>query len=746
MKRNRSNTLLPEKSTKKQVLQIGVLSAVLVFIIALMVWNTSGLNETLKRSTRQYVRDVSYQLTNDITTQLKAFEMALELTADSVPGIPNDTVLQRVLNRKADLLNFDILLVLARQGNTVPQRDDLAELGNLSGVQASFAGETSVVYTENQNLLFSAPVYRDGVVEQVIVGVCGQENVQALIQPKSFEGSGLSCIIDSSGQVVISPTDLKPFLQLDDIFKTGADARTTEAVLQMEQDLMRQASGAFEFTAVDDARLVITYHALGINDWVLLTLVPADLISGEASAYIFRSFLIVGGVSFLFTLFLFSVFWSYRKNRIRLEHIAFTDPVTGGMNNAAFRAEFPRLTEHTPPNCYVVVLLNVKGFKLINENFGIAAGDDMLKYIYNVLVRHTKEGEIAARSEADYFFLCLRENNPEEIQNRLDEIIQDINSFAQYTDIHYRLTMLQGACLADDPALDINTLQDRARIACRMQNDPEKCMFYSADLLQALRNEQELNALFEGSLQNRDFQIYLQPKVRLRDGAVCGAESLVRWFHPRRGMIYPSDFIPFFEKNDNICRLDLYVFEEVCALIRKWLDANQKLDFPISVNLSRAHFKNLNFLREFSRIKREYRIPDGVIELEVTESSFFDEQQRELVKSSIEQMHASGFQCSLDDFGVGFSSLALLQEFDVDTIKLDRHFFGDISNVKSQHVIASFIELAGKLGIHIVAEGIETEQQLAYLRQVNCDMVQGYIFSKPLPVSEFETWCRERTS
>ncbi|PWL72275.1 MAG: histidine kinase [Clostridiales bacterium] len=743
MKHSRSNALLPEKSIKRQALQIGVVSAVLVFVIALMVWNTSGLNETLKRSTKQYVRDVSYQLTNDITTQLKAFEMALELVADSVPGIPNDTILQKFFKSKAELLNFDVIAVLDQQGNITPQGSELSGLGNVSEIQASFAGETSVVYTEAQNLLFAAPVYQDGMIEQVVVGVCGQGKIQELIQPKSFEGSGLSCIVDSSGQVVISPTNLKPFLQLDDIFENGADTKTTEAILQMKQDLQEKKSGAFEFTAVDGARLVMSYHALGINDWVLLTLVPADLISGEASAYIFRSFLIVGGVSLLFTIFLLSVLWSYRKNRIRLEHIAFTDPVTGGMNNAAFRAEFLRLAEHMPPNCYTVALLNVKGFKLINENFGIAAGDDILKYIDRVLVRHIHEGEIAARSEADYFFLCLREHNPEEIQNRLDEMIQDINSFAQYTDIHYCLTMQQGACLVDDPALDINILQDRARIACKMQGAPEKCMFYSADLLQALRNEQQLNALFEGSLQNRDFQIYLQPKVRLRDGAVCGAEALVRWFHPQRGVIYPSDFIPLFEKNGNICSLDLYVFEEVCILIRKWLDADQRMNFPISVNLSRVHFKNLNFLREFSRIKQKHRIPDGVIELEVTESSFFDEQQRELVKSSIEQMHASGFQCSLDDFGVGFSSLALLQEFDVDTIKLDRHFFGDISNVKSQHVIASFIELAGKLGIHIVAEGIETEQQLVYLRQVNCDMVQGYIFSKPLPVPEFETWCRE---
>ena len=171
MKHSRSNALLPEKSIKRQALQIGVVSAVLVFVIALMVWNTSGLNETLKRSTKQYVRDVSYQLTNDITTQLKAFEMALELVADSVPGIPNDTILQKFFKSKAELLNFDVIAVLDQQGNITPQGSELSGLGNVSEIQASFAGETSVVYTEAQNLLCAAPVYQDGMIEQVVVGV-----------------------------------------------------------------------------------------------------------------------------------------------------------------------------------------------------------------------------------------------------------------------------------------------------------------------------------------------------------------------------------------------------------------------------------------------------------------------------------------------------------------------------------------------------------------------------------------------
>lgn len=248
-----------------------------------------------------------------------------------------------------------------------------------------------------------------------------------------------------------------------------------------------------------------------------------------------------------------------------------------------------------------------------------------------------------------------------------------------------------------------------------------------------------MNALFDGSVENHDFQIYMQPKVRLSDGRPGGAEVLVRWFHPQKGRILPSEFIPLFEKSDNICRLDLYVFEEMCIFLYRCMQDNREL-LPVSVNLSRVHFKNLNFLSEFVALKEKYRIPDGIIEIELTESILFDEQQRELVKETIVKMHEQGFLCSLDDFGVGFSSLALLKDFDIDTIKLDREFFMDITNSKARSIITGFIRLAKDMGIHVVAEGIETQEQIDFLKEADCELVQGYYYSKPLTVVEFEEW------
>lgn len=233
--------------------------------------------------------------------------------------------------------------------------------------------------------------------------------------------------------------------------------------------------------------------------------------------------------------------------------------------------------------------------------------------------------------------------------------------------------------------------------------------------------------------------MYLQPKVDIDNNTIGGAEALVRWHIPGRGMIFPSDFIPLFEKNEKIITLDLYIFEEVCIFLKDWISQNQK-PFPISVNVSRVHFRDKNFLDKFYSIKQKYSIPDNLIELELTESILFDYQEIDIIQKTINQIHDYGFLCSLDDFGSGFSSLGLLKDFSVDGLKMDKIFFDDITSKKSKCIISTLIELAKNLNIYVVAEGIETIEQLDFLKSIKCDMVQGYIYSKPLPVNEFIDW------
>lgn len=724
--------------------QIAALGILILLIAAVTLQSAIGLNMAVEKSTKAYVRDVADQLSSDIDDRLFKISRELLLVGDSLLRTGNDPSegeVKEYLGRKREILEFGSMVVMDIHGRKLVLGDPIGNVENLAGIQRSFQGDNGVSFPGGQTILYSVPLFRGNKVVGVLGGTRSKENMQVLIQPGSFSGHGLSCIADVNGNVVISPTDLEPFMKLDDIFKKDSGGAAARNIYRMQENMKKGTDGVFSFVAVDGTELILSYNILETYNWVLLTLVPADLISYETDRYIMRTFAIVAGTILLFLLLLLVLLYIYRNNRRQLEHIAFVDEVTGGMSNAAFRIKLKELLKSAEKNRYTVVVINICNFKLINESFGSREGDKTLRYCMEVLQRNVRKGELAARGEEDNFFLCLEENRQEAIAARLRALIADINSFNDTAKTPYYLFFRQGAYLIDDPRLDITIIQDRVMTAClnRKEYEENSCVFYDFHFTRRMQQEHELNAMLPAALANRDFQVYLQPKVDLRKEKVAGAEALVRWQHPEKGMIPPGDFIPLFEKKGNICKLDCYVFEEVCRLLDRWREEGREL-FPISVNLSRQHFRNPDFMEQFVVMADAYRIPKGLLELELTESIFFDDKGIALVRENINKMHELGFKCSLDDFGSGFSSLGLLKEFDVDTIKLDRRFFMDMSKPKARDVVECLIELSRKLKVQTVAEGIETGEQMEFLKRIQCDMVQGYYYSRPLPAEEFEKW------
>lgn len=734
-------------------MQVWIISAVILITLIITAWNAVGLQKVLARSTKEYLKDVTTHMAGEIGNTMHHKSQDLAMTADfavsSLSGTEEDEAgLVQFLEQEARLLEFNVLTVIDRQGEMIhtplPDTIDetgLREIAKLDCVRESFDGKAGTSYLGGQEIIYSVPVYVDMSVEYVMVGTRSKEKMQDMIASKSFDGNSLSCIIDSSGEVILSPTDLKPFLQLDDIFKENKDEKLLSEIGQMRRNMQKGKGGILEFTSPLQEELFLSYDVLGINDWVLLTIIPADLISGNSEGSIWRFFLILIFVMAVFLIFLVNVYRFFNTGRRELERYAFEDSVTGGMNQAAFCLKYEELAGKMEPSAYSIVMMNVKGFKMINERFGTEAGNTTLRYIHHVLQCHIRpsENEFVSRNESDSFFLCLRDAEPESIRTRLKDMAEEINSSSQEGVPRYPIVFRQGACVIRDPGEEITILQDHARLA---EQSGEKeaggdCVFYDEKIVKRLKWEEEMNALFEESLRCHEFQVYLQPKVSPKSGEAVGAEALVRWQHSEKGVIFPSDFIPLFEKNGKICRLDMYIFEEVCALMAKWENMGRR-QIPVSVNLSRQHFRKPDFLSEFSAIAERCKVRKELLEFELTESIFLDEEQIDVVKDSIRRMHELGFRCSLDDFGSGFSSLGLLKEFDVDALKLDRLFFLDMHSEKARDVIACLMELAKKLNVETVAEGIEEPEQVEYLRRVNCDMIQGYVYSKPIPADEFE--------
>jgi EAL domain-containing protein (putative c-di-GMP-specific phosphodiesterase class I) len=269
-------------------------------------------------------------------------------------------------------------------------------------------------------------------------------------------------------------------------------------------------------------------------------------------------------------------------------------------------------------------------------------------------------------------------------------------------------------------------------------------VFYDVEMNKRRLWERKVEDDMYSALTNHEFKVYLQPKISTGEECLAGAEALVRWIHPTEGFIPPNKFIPIFEKNGFILQLDDYMLEEIAKQQAAWIAQGRKV-VPISVNVSRAHFTREDLAEHICGIVDKYQVPHNVIELELTESAFFDD--KEVLLGTVKKLRESGFIVSMDDFGAGYSSLNSLKELQLDVLKIDADFFRGVdSEDRGMLIVSEVIDLAKKLNMKIVAEGIESREQVDFLAEQECDLIQGYFFAKPMPINEFEEKYKENKS
>ncbi|WP_041138409.1 sensor domain-containing protein [Beduini massiliensis] len=425
-----------------------------------------------------------------------------------------------------------------------------------------------------------------------------------------------------------------------------------------------------------------------------------------------------------------------------LHTLAFSDEITKGFNRRKFDLAAGERIRSAVSGTYSVIWLNLQKFKLLNDIGGVEAGDRALIYIYRKIKAHLLDEECLTRIFSDNFVILLKTIEPKVIEDRLNTMIQDINSYNDQNVYKYYLTFSAGIYHINDPKMPVTSIEDYAHAALK-NNDSIKegmCLYhyYTDTIRTQMLDEKNIENRMREALKNKEFEVYLQPKYEVETNTIAGAEALIRWNDPQYGLIPPNDFIPLFESNGFIIQLDLFVFENVCQLLARWLKEGHSL-IPISVNMSRLHFKNKDFIKRYKEIRDDYQVPSQYLEIELTETMVFENPQAFM--SIIDKIHEAGFTCSMDDFGSGYSSLNTLKNINVDSIKLDKAFFSSqkMENKKENIIIQSMLEMAKALQMTTIAEGIETREQVEFLRHSPCHLIQGYYFSKPLPIPSFET-------
>lgn len=428
-------------------------------------------------------------------------------------------------------------------------------------------------------------------------------------------------------------------------------------------------------------------------------------------------------------------------NHVReLETLVYVDALTGCRTYYKFKEDAYAILERERDVPHLLVKTDIDNFKLVNQIYGNQTGDEILCKVAQAMTQTMRsENEIFARVANDEFIVLLSMKDDSDIETQYKQFLKNFTALVD-EEISFKCRFPRGCYIVppdNGQALDINDMFEKVNTAHKQAKADKalKFIFYDESMTQRAMHIKEIENRMSDALLGGEFIIYLQPKYYLKDETIGGAEALVRWNNENPDLFAPNAFVPIFEQNGFIVKLDFYVFRNVCRLLRSWLDAGLT-PVTVSVNFSRLHLDNPRFVPTLCKIADDAGVDRKYLEIEITETVIYDNIEK--LEVLLDEMQASGFSMSMDDFGSGYSSLGMLKSLPVDVIKIDRSFFVNQRDGKrSKTVIGSVIRMAAELGIRTVAEGVENQEHIDFLRELQCDMVQGYYYAKPMPVEQF---------
>ena len=430
-----------------------------------------------------------------------------------------------------------------------------------------------------------------------------------------------------------------------------------------------------------------------------------------------------------------------KQSEETIKRLAFFDPLTGLPNRSLFkeRIDQSKLQSDRNRTGFALLYLDLDRFKNINDSLGHPVGDSLLVAVGERIQSRLRATDTVARLGGDEFAIIANGlDKPEQASNVANQVIRSIEEIFTIGDHELGISTSIGISLYPQDAEDIDQLIIRADSAMYQAKDSGRNQFqlYSGANEAQLMDRLALESHLRHAIERDELLLYYQPKIDLVTGQINSIEALLRWKHGERGLVPPSDFIPLAEESGLIVPIGEWVFEAVCKQINLW-DAQGQSKLRVAVNLSGRQFREDDLVRKIENIVSQAGIPAGRLEIEITESTIIDNPDQAI--QTLNALRANGFRLSIDDFGTGYSSLSYLKRFPLNTLKIDRSFVRDlVSDSEDARIVTAVIGLAHGLGLRVVAEGVENEEQLEFLRRHHCDEVQGFYFSKPIPSDDLD--------
>lgn len=595
--------------------------------------------------------------------------------------------------------------------------------------------ETIGDYTEDMINILSVPVYDNkGEIKGVLFATYLTEKFHEVIFSDSFQGEGYTYIVAGDGDVISSYGDGMQ-KEYDNIFIYTGDAAQYDDAIQekVENDMREKISRVGIGVNEDNDKYFYCYKPLEIEsadmNWYIFSIEPKSVLD-ERMHPIMRDiqFLTVILICILVMANIVFLFYNVRR-RQELFRLAYKDSITGGDNFSNFK-EKAKKYENTEG---YVIALDISEFKLVNNVCGNASGDEVLKVIWDVILANCNDNEQAARVNADRFVIFWIESSKKTVTYRIEKLINEIEGISEQLSVPrlYPVIGIRAVEKLDDADKRYGEAL-RAKALVKNRRDRHYAFYDEIDYDTIVENKNLENG-FEKALADKKFEVWYQPKFNSHTGKIVGSEALIRWRADDGSLISPGRFIPLFEKNGNIIRLDEYVFREVCRQQKEWQKEGIQI-LPVSVNISRFSLYYSNVVEKYERIINYYDVDHKYVQIEITESAIIE---NTVIVELIQKFHDAGFDILLDDFGSGYSSLASLNQMPFDTIKLDKSLVDYVGNENGEKLLKFIVQLVHSLGMKITAEGVEYKEQLDFLENLNCDDIQGFYFSKPLMLADF---------
>ncbi len=716
----------------------------MIFFIAI-AYSTVLFNNTVNKELEQSIKltlvDLANQQQLSLNRQLESMIFNLTSVAETLPiiGVDEGGILDYV-KAKQEALNLKTVLIVDNQGTAFVDDGKLYDVSQSPYFDLVMAGEVyastpyTSQFTDSEVVCVAVPIFVDDYIDGVLaVEYC--TNYLDTLLTTFTDNRGLNLVVDAGSNIILSTNS---HVISFDAFKNAIfeDGITFEKVTD---DFGQRKSGSISYT-LNGVRKFGEYRPIEINDWMLFFEISEenlnDSVHNISSAMILTSAMII--VCALIALIY--IILSKNKHAKSLEEVAYYDELTAIPNMIKFKMDVAEAIKKDPHDTYTMVKMDIVNFKAINDMFGYEEGNNVICAVAETGKNINEDKFIQARVAAEEFMFFAGGSllkNLEQNAANYEQLFKD--AMPHLADHHFEFRY--GRYFLKPGENDVNDIVHKTNIAHAFakKDNSSNIWDYDENFTKKVLRDTELANKMHKALSNQEFKAFLQPKFSVIDGKICGAEALVRWVEADNSMIYPNEFIPLFEQNGFIVELDKYMLRCVCAALKKWCTMGKPC-VPISINFSRLHLRNANFVEDIHAITTEYGISPELIEIELTESTVMENEQT--LHKILNELHKIGFCVSIDDFGSGYSSLGMLKDFKMDTLKLDKSFFGDEADEADHHrgnlVVESIVALAANLGMHTIAEGIEKKYQEAFLRKIKCDAAQGYLYAKPMPIDAFE--------